>query len=62
MTTLPYEVPESDTTLLTFDGRVLELFGFGDAHRLHIRRRRRRCPCNRRGSSRRHRKPPASPR
>jgi hypothetical protein len=26
----------NDTTLLTFDGRVLELYGFVDAHRLHI--------------------------
>ncbi|MEH0573245.1 MULTISPECIES: hypothetical protein [Streptomyces] len=36
MTTPPYEVRANDTTLLTFDGRVLELFGFGGAHRLHI--------------------------
>ncbi|MEV0642533.1 hypothetical protein AB0I77_48040 [Streptomyces sp. NPDC050619] len=36
MTTPPYEVLANDTTLLTFDGRVLELFGFGDAHRPHI--------------------------
>ncbi|MDX3612196.1 hypothetical protein OG920_05490 [Streptomyces europaeiscabiei] len=36
MTSPPYEVLANDTTLLTFDGRVLELFGFGDAHRLHI--------------------------
>ncbi|MFM9694130.1 hypothetical protein [Streptomyces europaeiscabiei] len=36
MTTPPYQVLANDTTLLTFDGRVLELFGFVDAHRLHI--------------------------
>ncbi|WP_328840560.1 hypothetical protein [Streptomyces europaeiscabiei] len=36
MTTPPYDVLANDTTLLTFDGRVLELFGFVDAHRLHI--------------------------
>ncbi|MEU9669948.1 hypothetical protein AB0E25_31120 [Streptomyces bobili] len=36
MTTPPYEVPANDAILLTFDGRVLELLGFGDAHRLHI--------------------------
>ncbi|MFI6339916.1 hypothetical protein [Streptomyces sp. NPDC050535] len=36
MTTPPYEVLANDTTLLTFDGWVLELFGFVDAHRLHI--------------------------
>ncbi|MFJ6086915.1 hypothetical protein ACIQI8_36570 [Streptomyces sp. NPDC092369] len=33
MTTPPYEAPASDTVLPTFDGRVLELSGFGDAHR-----------------------------
>ncbi|MBQ1104833.1 hypothetical protein ACH4MN_07580 [Streptomyces anulatus] len=37
MKTPPHEVLANDTTLLTFDGRVLELFGFGDAHRLHVR-------------------------
>ncbi|MEV5853455.1 MULTISPECIES: hypothetical protein [Streptomyces] len=37
MKTPPHEVLANDTTLLTFDGRVLELFGFGDVHRLHIR-------------------------
>jgi hypothetical protein len=37
VTTPPYEVLANDATLLTFDGRVLELFGAGDAHRLHIR-------------------------
>jgi hypothetical protein len=36
VTTPPYEALADDTTLLTFDGRVLELFGVGDAHRLHI--------------------------
>ncbi|MFF7597738.1 hypothetical protein [Streptomyces mirabilis] len=36
MTTPPYEALATETTLLTFDGRVLELFGFGDAHRIHI--------------------------
>ncbi|MFD5254632.1 hypothetical protein ACFWM5_17530 [Streptomyces bobili] len=36
MTTPPYEVPTNDATRLTFEGRVLELPGFGDAHRLHI--------------------------
>lgn len=33
MTTPPYEVAANDTTLLTFDGRVLELFGFVDTLR-----------------------------
>lgn len=37
MKTPPHEVLANDTTLLTFVGRVLELFGFGDAHRPHIR-------------------------
>ncbi|WP_405468212.1 hypothetical protein [Streptomyces anulatus] len=37
MKTPPHEVLTSDTTLLTFDGRVLELFGFGDVHRLPVR-------------------------
>ncbi|MGC5530506.1 hypothetical protein [Streptomyces sp. SR-10] len=37
MKTPPHEVLANDTTLLTFDGRVLEVSGFGDAHRLHIR-------------------------
>lgn len=36
MTAPPYEVLADDTTLLTFDGRVLELFGYGDVHRLHV--------------------------
>ncbi|MFD5629164.1 hypothetical protein [Streptomyces sp. NPDC127072] len=36
MTTPPYEVLANDTTLLTFDGRVLELLGFSDVHRLRI--------------------------
>lgn len=37
LTTPPYEVPVTDTVLLSFDGRVLEVFGFGDTHRVHIR-------------------------
>jgi hypothetical protein len=36
VTAPPYEVLADDTTLLTFDGRVLELFGYGDVHRLHV--------------------------
>lgn len=30
------QAPLSDTHLLTFDGTVLELFGYTDAHRYHI--------------------------
>ncbi|TDC79090.1 hypothetical protein [Streptomyces hainanensis] len=33
----PYEVFATDTTLLCFDGRVLEVFGFNDTHRYHVR-------------------------
>ncbi|MEV7885705.1 hypothetical protein ACWD3I_14685 [Streptomyces sp. NPDC002817] len=36
MTTPPSEVLATDTTLLSFDGRVLELFAFGVAQRMHI--------------------------
>ncbi|MFB2598203.1 hypothetical protein ACEXQE_10455 [Herbiconiux sp. P17] len=31
----PVEVWASDSTLLSFDGRVLEVFGFADVHRFH---------------------------
>jgi hypothetical protein len=30
------EVWIKESTLLSFDGRVLEVFGFADAHRFHI--------------------------
>lgn len=26
----------TDTVLISFDGRILELFGYSDTHRLHI--------------------------
>jgi hypothetical protein len=32
----PHEVWASPTTLLTLDGRVLEVFGFADAQRFHL--------------------------
>ncbi|WP_129841591.1 hypothetical protein [Streptomyces sp. RFCAC02] len=41
MTTPPYEVPVTDTVLLSFDGRVLEVFGYSDTHRIHIRQQPR---------------------
>jgi hypothetical protein len=31
-----YEAPTSDSALLSFDGRVLEVFGHADAARYHI--------------------------
>ncbi|MDV9171425.1 hypothetical protein R6V09_15000 [Streptomyces sp. W16] len=34
--TLPYEVPVTESALLSFDGRVLEVFGYVDAARYHI--------------------------
>ncbi|WP_329223452.1 hypothetical protein OG352_38940 [Streptomyces sp. NBC_01485] len=34
--TPPYEAPTSDSVLLSFDGRVLEVFGYVDAARYHI--------------------------
>ncbi|WP_371649391.1 MULTISPECIES: hypothetical protein [unclassified Streptomyces] len=34
--TLPYEAPTSDSVLLSFNGRVLEVFGYVDAARYHI--------------------------
>ena len=34
-----HEAWATDTVLLTFDGDVLELFGFTDTHRLHIAHR-----------------------
>ncbi|GAB2882263.1 hypothetical protein [Streptomyces mayteni] len=37
----PFEVFATDTTLLCFDGRVLEVFGFNDTHRYHIWQRPR---------------------
>ncbi|MFI5476252.1 hypothetical protein ACIA6D_39425 [Streptomyces cacaoi] len=37
MTTPPYEVLVTDTVLISFDGRILELFGYSDTHRIHIR-------------------------
>jgi len=30
------DVWASDTTLLSFDGRILEVFGFSDTHRYHL--------------------------
>ncbi|MFJ9629371.1 hypothetical protein ACIQPR_24480 [Streptomyces sp. NPDC091280] len=33
---LPYDAPVSETALLSFDGRVLEVFGYADAARYHI--------------------------
>lgn len=39
MTTPPYELHEvfvTDTVLLSFDGRVLEVFGYTDTHRTHL--------------------------
>ncbi|KUF19001.1 MULTISPECIES: hypothetical protein [Streptomyces] len=37
MTAAPlYEAPASDSVLLTFDGRVLEVFGYVDAARYHV--------------------------
>ena len=30
------QAPLTDTHLLTFDGTVLELFGYTDVHRIHI--------------------------
>ncbi|WP_405468067.1 hypothetical protein [Streptomyces canus] len=33
----PYEAPTSDSVLLSFDGRVLEVFGYVDAARYHVR-------------------------
>jgi hypothetical protein len=35
------QAPLTDTHLLTFDGTVLELFGFTDVHRYHIWQRPR---------------------
>ncbi|MFE2288986.1 hypothetical protein ACFXDJ_33055 [Streptomyces sp. NPDC059443] len=35
------EAPVTDTVLLVFDGRVLELFGFNDVHRWHVWQRPR---------------------
>ncbi|MFJ5307252.1 hypothetical protein [Streptomyces sp. NPDC088350] len=34
--TLVYEVPATDSTLLSFDGRVLEVFGEAEAGRYHL--------------------------
>lgn len=34
--TPPYEAPATDSTLLSFDGRVLEVFGEVEAGRYHI--------------------------
>lgn len=34
--TPPYEAPTGDSVLLSFDGRVLEVFGYADAARYHI--------------------------
>ena len=37
MTTPEYrDVWASDTTLLSYDGRILEVFGFSDTHRYHV--------------------------
>ena len=34
---LPYDAPVTDSALLSFDGRVLEVFGHADAARYHVR-------------------------
>ena len=34
---LPYDAPVTDSALLSFDGRVLEVFGHVDAARYHVR-------------------------
>ncbi|MET7486147.1 hypothetical protein [Streptomyces sp. NPDC005538] len=37
MTQSPYsDAPLNDSTMLSFDGRVLEVFGFNDAARYHV--------------------------
>ncbi|MFI1335306.1 hypothetical protein ACH4U7_35400 [Streptomyces sp. NPDC020845] len=36
MTTPLHEAPATDSVLLTFDGRVLEVFGLTGTHRYHI--------------------------
>ncbi|UXX91890.1 hypothetical protein N7U49_04990 [Streptomyces sp. AD2-2] len=37
MTQPPFlEVPATDSVLLSFDGRVLEVFGYADAARYHV--------------------------
>ncbi|GAA1587808.1 hypothetical protein GCM10009804_49910 [Kribbella hippodromi] len=35
--TAPHEAPVNDRVLLSFDGRVLEVFGYVDAARYHLR-------------------------
>ncbi|WP_427924709.1 hypothetical protein [Streptomyces sp. cg40] len=34
--TLPYDAPVTESALLSFDGRVLEVFGYADAARYHV--------------------------
>ena len=34
--TLPYDAPVTESALLSFDGRVLEVFGYVDAARYHV--------------------------